>query len=193
MNVSTHGGAAGIRTEAACRETPDAAFTVMPAAILPQLYPSAVTRGQDGGVNSQWISICGILALGQRTGAGTTSLQTLAAGSMMAGSEPGICERCASHKPCAVTSLFYVGISLQAATGLPAPVARQRIDEALEHLDGIIRQIRDAAFTTHGDGTPLQPAPPSGAAAARSGPRQPGRAGTRAGAVEQEPAREAAR
>jgi anti-anti-sigma factor len=91
-----------------------------------------------------------------------------------------------------VTSLFRAGISLQAATGLPAPAARQRIDQALGHLDEVIRQIRDTAFTTPGHGTAPQPGPPNGAAAARSGPRQPGQAGARAGPVEQESPQEAA-
>jgi len=91
-----------------------------------------------------------------------------------------------------VTSLFRAGLSLQAAADLPAPAARQRIDQALGHLDEVIRQIRDTAFTTLGHGTAPEPGPPNSAAAARSGPRQPGQAGARAGPVEQEPPQEAA-
>jgi len=92
-----------------------------------------------------------------------------------------------------VTSLFRVGLSLQAATSLPAEAARQRIDDALGHPDEVIRQIRDGAFTARGHGTSPHSAPPGGAAAARSGARQPRRSAARTGAVEQEPAREAAR
>ena len=91
-----------------------------------------------------------------------------------------------------VTSLFRVGLSLQAATGLPAPAARQRIDDALGHLDEVIRQIRGTAFTTRGHGTPAQPAPPDGPAVARSGARQPRRLAAWAGPVEQKPTQKAA-
>jgi len=60
-----------------------------------------------------------------------------------------------------VTSLFRMGISLQAATGLFPQATRQRIDEALEHLDDTIRQISDTTFTTQGHGTsPVSPAMP---------------------------------
>jgi anti-anti-sigma factor len=47
-----------------------------------------------------------------------------------------------------ITSLFHAGLSLQAAMDLPADAARQRITEALVHLDDTIREIRDAAFAT---------------------------------------------
>jgi anti-anti-sigma factor len=60
-------------------------------------------------------------------------------------------------------------IALASTTGLPAEAAGQRIDEALGCLDEVIRQIRDAAFTAPGHGTPLRPAPPGGAAVARFG------------------------
>jgi anti-anti-sigma factor len=46
-----------------------------------------------------------------------------------------------------VTSLFRIGISLQAATGLFPQATRQCIDEALEHLDNTIRQISDTTLT----------------------------------------------
>jgi PAS domain S-box-containing protein len=46
-----------------------------------------------------------------------------------------------------VTSLFRIGISLQAATGLFPQATRQCIDEALEHLDDTIRQISDTTLT----------------------------------------------
>jgi signal transduction histidine kinase len=60
-----------------------------------------------------------------------------------------------------ITSLFHVGVSLQAAMELPADGTRQRIAEALGHLDDIIREIRDSAFTSrdYDDGTPPHPAP----------------------------------
>jgi len=53
--------------------------------------------------------------------------------------------------------LFNVGLSLQAAAGLPHDAASQGIAEALRHLDDTIRQIRDTAFTTCGPET--HPAP----------------------------------
>ena len=49
-----------------------------------------------------------------------------------------------------ITRLFHVGLSLQATTDLPAEVTRQRIAEALGHLDDTIREIRDTAFTQGG-------------------------------------------
>jgi len=52
-----------------------------------------------------------------------------------------------------VSSLFHVGLSLQAAIGLPHHTARQRITEALQHLDDTIHEIRDHMFTT-GQQTP---------------------------------------
>lgn len=42
-----------------------------------------------------------------------------------------------------VTSLFPVRLSLQAALELPADPARKRIEEALDDLDDVIREIRD--------------------------------------------------
>ncbi len=45
-----------------------------------------------------------------------------------------------------VTSLFRAGLSLEAAAALPADVARQRISEALQHLDDTIHEIRDHIF-----------------------------------------------
>ncbi len=46
-----------------------------------------------------------------------------------------------------VTSLFDVGVSLQAAASLPHLTARQRIIEALRRLDDTIHEIRDHNFT----------------------------------------------
>jgi hypothetical protein len=95
-----------------------------------------------------------------------------------------------------VDRLVPIHPSLEAATAASPPAAvgalpaRQRI--ALGHLDDTIRQIRGTAFTTPRHGTSTHPAPPNGAAAARSGPRQPGRPVARAGPVEQEPPQEAA-
>ena len=45
-----------------------------------------------------------------------------------------------------VASLFHAGLSLQAAAGLPADVARERISAALGHLDDTIHEIRDHIF-----------------------------------------------
>ena len=55
-----------------------------------------------------------------------------------------------------ITRLFQLGLSLQAATDLPADMAEQRIEEAREHLDDTIREIRDTAFTIP-DQTPPAP------------------------------------
>ncbi len=41
--------------------------------------------------------------------------------------------------------LFQLGLNLQAAIDIPADMVRQRIEEALEHLDDTIREIRDGA------------------------------------------------
>jgi anti-anti-sigma factor len=60
-----------------------------------------------------------------------------------------------------VTSLFDVGVSLQAAASLPHHTARQRIIDALQRLDDTIHEIRDHMFAVFGHrGTP---APPGGA------------------------------
>ncbi len=54
--------------------------------------------------------------------------------------------------------LFQVGLSLQAATDLPAHVARERLAEALDQLDLTIQEIRDYAFAVKPDhpDTPLR-------------------------------------
>jgi anti-anti-sigma factor len=52
-----------------------------------------------------------------------------------------------------VQHLSRVGLSLQTAADLPGEVARQRIGEALDELDEVIREIRDYAFTS-GNGQP---------------------------------------
>jgi len=45
-----------------------------------------------------------------------------------------------------VNRLFQVGLSLQAASGLPGDVARKRLAEAFEQLDDTIQEIRNYAF-----------------------------------------------
>jgi PAS domain S-box-containing protein len=45
-----------------------------------------------------------------------------------------------------ITSLYEVGVSLQAAADLPRDKARPHIEEALHILDDIISQIRDSTF-----------------------------------------------
>jgi PAS domain S-box-containing protein len=91
-----------------------------------------------------------------------------------------------------VTSLVHIGLSLQTATGLSPQATRQRIDEALQHLDDTIRQIRDTTFSTQGHGTSVAPpAMPRLQDLARG--RQPGRPTARGGTVAQGPPREAAR
>src|SRR6266700_4489810 len=46
-----------------------------------------------------------------------------------------------------VSRLFITGLLLQTAADLPADAARRSIVNILEHLDDIIRQIRDAVFS----------------------------------------------
>jgi PAS domain S-box-containing protein len=58
-----------------------------------------------------------------------------------------------------INRLFQLGLLLQAAIDLPADTVGQRIEEALEHLDDTIREIRDTAFTIP-DQTPPCPSPP---------------------------------
>lgn len=62
-----------------------------------------------------------------------------------------------------VNSLFHVGVSLQAAIELPSDVAKERIAEALWHLDDAIREIRDHVFAARGHGTQPRHPPPNGA------------------------------
>jgi anti-anti-sigma factor len=62
-----------------------------------------------------------------------------------------------------ITSLFHAGLSLQAATGLPAEATQQRIDQVLGHLDDAIRVIRDAAFAARAHTPPPYAAPRNGA------------------------------
>jgi len=52
-----------------------------------------------------------------------------------------------------VNGLFRVGLSLQSAAGLPHDLAISQIDEALQHVDDIIRDIRGQLF-----GAPDRPA-----------------------------------
>ena len=51
-----------------------------------------------------------------------------------------------------VASLFHVGLSLQAAAGLPSDVAGERISQALQQLDDIIHEIRDHVFRANPPG-----------------------------------------
>jgi PAS domain S-box-containing protein len=59
-----------------------------------------------------------------------------------------------------VSSLFHVGMSLQAAIDLPHRVARQWITEALQHLDDTIHEIRDHMFAASGHQNPPHREPP---------------------------------
>jgi anti-anti-sigma factor len=61
-----------------------------------------------------------------------------------------------------VSSLFDVGLSLQAATGQPHRMAQQGITKALQHLDDTIHEIRDYMFTSGEQARP-HPEPPPGA------------------------------
>jgi hypothetical protein len=60
-----------------------------------------------------------------------------------------------------VDSLYNIGLTLQAAVDMPHDDARQRIIEALQHLDDTIHEIRDHAFS--GPGPRPGSAPPTGA------------------------------
>jgi PAS domain S-box-containing protein len=58
-----------------------------------------------------------------------------------------------------VDGLFRVGLSLQTAADLPDEVAVQRIADAVQHVDGIIGEIRDHVFAGLGDGPAPHPPP----------------------------------
>jgi len=51
-----------------------------------------------------------------------------------------------------VNGVSNAGMILQAAAGLPAEAATQRITEALRHLDDVVREIRDHVFAEGGQG-----------------------------------------
>ena len=72
-----------------------------------------------------------------------------------------------------ITSLYHVGLSLQAAADPPHDAASQGIAEALQHLDDTIRQIRDTAFTTCGPETHPAPRNDAGRRHAGACPRRP--------------------
>jgi anti-anti-sigma factor len=55
----------------------------------------------------------------------------------------------------AVTTIFTVGLSLQATVGLPRRQAAQRITDALGRLDDVVREVRDHRFAGYGE--PAQP------------------------------------
>jgi anti-anti-sigma factor len=59
-----------------------------------------------------------------------------------------------------VDAIFHVGLSLEGAVDLPHDTARQRISEALRHLDDTVREIRDHAFAFRDHGVPPRHAPP---------------------------------
>ena len=59
----------------------------------------------------------------------------------------------------AITGLSHVRLSLQAAIDLPAELTRQRITEALGHLDDTIREILSTAFTIRHHDDPLSKDP----------------------------------
>jgi PAS domain S-box-containing protein len=61
-----------------------------------------------------------------------------------------------------VSGLFDAGLSLQAAIDLPSGAARQRIAEAAQHLDDMIRDIRNSVLSTRGLGAPPDRPPPNG-------------------------------
>jgi PAS domain S-box-containing protein len=54
-----------------------------------------------------------------------------------------------------VGGLFHAGLSLRAASDLPADVARDRISDALRRLDDAVHEIRDHVFRSRPPGDPL--------------------------------------
>jgi anti-anti-sigma factor len=80
-----------------------------------------------------------------------------------------------------VRNLFKAGLGLQAALDLPRDVGRQRITEALQHLDDTIQEIRGYVFPTQGQGAGLYPAPPNGQLCPGHAPPVRGRARRRVG------------
>jgi anti-anti-sigma factor len=52
-----------------------------------------------------------------------------------------------------VGSLFHVGVSLDAAAGQPAELARERISQALQRLDDTVREIRGHVFRSQRPGS----------------------------------------
>jgi anti-anti-sigma factor len=56
-----------------------------------------------------------------------------------------------------VHRLFQVGLSLETTASLPGDVVRERLSDALDQLDDVIREIRDYAFTSGGDGGGADP------------------------------------
>jgi anti-sigma B factor antagonist len=61
-----------------------------------------------------------------------------------------------------ITSLFHVGLRLQAAMDLPADAAREHIAAAVGYLDETIREVRDTAFTARRHETALSTPPDGG-------------------------------
>jgi anti-anti-sigma factor len=56
-----------------------------------------------------------------------------------------------------VGSLFHVGLSLDAAAGQPAELARERIGQALQRLDDTVREIRGHVFRSREPGSGAAP------------------------------------
>jgi PAS domain S-box-containing protein len=55
-----------------------------------------------------------------------------------------------------VASVFHAGLSLEAAAGLPAGEARERISDALRHLDETVHEIRNHIFRSQPPDNPAQ-------------------------------------
>jgi hypothetical protein len=86
--------------------------------------------------------------------------------------EPGTARAAAAAEPARrglelldtiTAGFFQVGLGLQAAMNLRHDAAGQRIAEALGHLDGTLREIRDTAFSTRDRQAPPYPVPLDGA------------------------------
>jgi anti-anti-sigma factor len=59
-----------------------------------------------------------------------------------------------------VHSVFHVGLSVQAAAGLPAETAGERLTDALQRLDDTVHEIRDHVFGADRPAPPAEQHPP---------------------------------
>lgn len=88
---------------------------------------------------------------------GTTAITPAGPGLVAAS---GSADRAADLLDWVVTSIFNVGMTLQAAAGLPAEITEKRIIDALHYLDDVVQEIRHHTFAQHDPQT--QPGLPSG-------------------------------